>query len=348
VRALAFSRLGNRLVSASATPHGVWFIRKGEIRVWDAVAPAPVTEVMHGRAGPYGGLALSRAGDTLVSAGDGGTIRVWGAPQWPLGDRLRVTLDPKPGKPGGAWSLSLSGDGKMLASADQFEPTIRLWELGQKGRLVATLPGHKPHTHCVVLSPDGRTLASSGCDHVRTGRTVTLWDVATRRELASFSTEAGVKALAMSADGKTLAAASGDGLVLRWDVPSRRSLAPLRGHSGAVLALAFAPGGTLASAGRDRTVRLWDRASGREIALFRSRSLVEDRDVTIRVLAFDSDGKVLAGAGADHAVRLWDVTTRRQQAVVEGYPVITAMVIGADGKTLFTGNGRTVLRSSWR
>jgi WD40 repeat protein len=341
VTALAFSRHGGRLVSASAASSSVWFIRSGEIRVWDATTPPPVLQVLHGQAGPHGGLAVSPDGQALVSAGERGTIKVWGA-----GGRLRTALPSPLPAPGRTWSLALSGDGKLLASANEKEREVRLWDM-DTGQLRALLPGHPPtHTHCVALAPDGQTLASSSCNNIA-DKTVKLWDVASRVELACFSTAAGVNALAFGQGGRTLVAAGDDGMVQRWDVASRRPRPPLRGHTGRVLSLAVSPDGrTLASSGADQTVRLWGLASAREVATRRVVAATGDRAVAITALAFSSDGKLLAGGGDDRTVRLWDVAARRERATLEGYPgAITALAFLPDGKTLVSADSERVLLS---
>jgi WD40 repeat protein/tetratricopeptide (TPR) repeat protein len=336
VTGLAFSRRGGRLVSVSSTPYGEWYIRSGEVLVWDATPPAPVVKVLQGQGSRLGGLVLSRDGSTLVSAGENGTIKVWGAE-----GQLRATLRSPLAKPGVAWSLSLSGNGKLLASSNDREQVVRLWDI-EKGKQVATLSGHgPPHTHFVALSPDGRTLASSSCDSIP-NKTIKLWDVKAQRQIASFATESSVHALVLGHDGKTLAAACADGTIRLWDMAKRRERSPLRGHKAIVRALAFSPDGrTLASSSGDLTVRLWDVPAGREVAVLHS-----SRGRSITALAFSGDGKRLAGASADRTILVWDLPAGRERMVLEGSPApITALAFLPDGKTLVSADARSVLLS---
>lgn len=64
--------------------------------------------------------------------------------------------------------------------------------------------------------------------------------------------------MALCADGKVLASASGDRTVKLWDVASGRRLDTLKESQKELYALAFSPDGQrLAAAGVDNRIRIW-------------------------------------------------------------------------------------------
>jgi transcription initiation factor TFIID subunit 5 len=66
-----------------------------------------------------------------------------------------------------------------------------------------------------------------------------------------------VTAVAISPDGKVLAAAGGNVIKL-WDIGSGKVIKSLKGHEASVYSLEFSKnGGLLASGSADDTVRLW-------------------------------------------------------------------------------------------
>jgi WD40 repeat protein len=72
-----------------------------------------------------------------------------------------------------------------------------------------------------------------------------------------------VWAIAISPDGKTVAASTDDGRIHRWSVATGDALPTIATGQGTVFAIAFAPDGTrLASGGEDGHVKLWNVADG--------------------------------------------------------------------------------------
>lgn len=73
----------------------------------------------------------------------------------------------------------------------------------------------------LAFTPTGELVVASG-------RSVRVWDVNTRSEVASISGAMGeVSALAVSPDGELLVAGSRDGAVWVWDLPAARRASEL-------------------------------------------------------------------------------------------------------------------------
>ncbi len=115
-----------------------------------------------------------------------------------------------------------SPDGRLVASCEQTDPVIHLWE-AHTGRLVMRIPlsiytTQKPTIHALAWSPDGALLAA-GCDD----RTIQLIDAAHVRHIQTYWTTRSyqgqqVYALAWSPDGTLLASGGSAGTVDVWQV----------------------------------------------------------------------------------------------------------------------------------
>jgi WD40 repeat protein len=142
------------------------------------------------------------------------------------------------------------------------------------------------------------------------GYYVLEWDAATAKEVRKFGgLQDTIRSLAVSPDGKLVAAASRDGKICLWDALTGNDRLHLVAHpqhtdvafSGSPC-LAFSPDSkTLASASTDHTIRLWDVHTARQTGQFRSP------DSAFYSLTFAADGKTLVSGGSDTGVLVWDV-----------------------------------------
>ncbi|MEM6836457.1 MAG: AAA-like domain-containing protein [Cyanobacteria bacterium P01_C01_bin.120] len=105
-------------------------------------------------------VSFSPDGQTLASANEDGTVKLW--------DRSGRELQTLEGHTDWVRSMSFSPDGQTLASASD-DGTVKLWD--RSGRELQTLEGHTSSVWSVSFSPDGQTLASASADG-----TVKLWN----------------------------------------------------------------------------------------------------------------------------------------------------------------------------
>ena len=158
-----------------------------------------------------------------------------------------------------------------------------------------------------------------------------LWDANTGKLLKILSGPTNfVNAVGFSADGKLLAGAGADSLILLWDVGTGQRVQTLRGHAGEVNAVAFSPDGTaLASGGGDSQVILWDVATGGQI------QTLAGHQASVRSVAFRPDGKTLVSAGEDARILVWDTATRQLVRQIAGAAnAISALAFGPRGNLI--------------
>lgn len=199
-----------------------------------------------------------------------------------------------------------------------------------KVSLANTLQGHENSVLSVAISPDGKTIVSSGGD-----RTVKLWNFATGKQISSLNAYSQqVNVVAISPDGKTLVSGSDDNTIKIWNLATRKQIRTLTGHSDSVHALAIsADSETLVSGSDDNTIKIWDLATGEQI-----RTLV-GHTFWVRSLAISPNGVILASGSFDKTIKIWNLTKGYSIRTLEGnYQTVTAVAISPDGKTLASGS----------
>ena len=338
---LAFSPDGRTL----AVGHLDWAFGFGSWG-WATLRDAATGEFKHLLEGHKGGvyrLAFSADGRTFASGsrismeyGSGAvTVRIWDAATGANLSSLEAFV----------WevgSLALSPDGGVLAVASR-GGRLSLWDTAT-GTLRRQVEGHSGPITSVAISPDGGTVAAGnragqvGWDwDWRWAGTVRLWDAATGTQKNSLEGHTdGIKSVAFSPDGRTLASGSWDETVRLWNAATGENIRTLEGHTGEVNSVAFGPdGNTLASAGGEdgETVRLWDLETGVH------RQTLGGTDREIVGVAFSPDGNTLAGATAGR-IRLWHAeigALKGTLTVSSGNFTLHSVAFSPDGGELAAG-----------
>ena len=186
------------------------------------------------------------------------------------------------------------------------------------------------------FSPDGTLLAIG----TKGENAVSLWDVATRQQVATpLQSESWVPSLPFSPDGTLLAIVSERNRVRLWDVATRQQVATLQTRW--VSSLSFSPDGTLLAIGTEgeNAVSLWDVATRQQVATLQ----VGSREGYVSSLSFSPDGTLAIGEEAENAaVSLWDVATRQQVATFQARWV-SSLSFSPDGTLLATAGERNQL-----
>ena len=217
---------------------------------------------------------------------------------------------------------AFSPDGKKLVVSGHHELTI--WDV-ETGKLTARLSTRSRRAMALLFLPDGNLVYGGG----RPGEEgeVAIYNI----KAAPSKTEEGiawlngvddpkvlvkklletddeVQCLALSPDGKKLAAGGCDRMIHLWDLTPGIANAKLEqsieNHADWVFSVAFsADGKRLGSASRDKTAKLWDITAKESLLTF------PDHQAPVFGVALKADGKVGFSAGDDRQIRSWNITT---------------------------------------
>ncbi len=317
VRSIAFSPDNKTLVGSSASEFYLWDVDSGKLKLTISAHQNDISDV-----------AISPDGNLIATCGDwrDETVKLWNGVTGRLITSLTGHLDD-------VYNISFSPDGNIIASAgeDDDKNIVKLWDI-TTGQLRTTFnAGTNAWDMIIVFNPDGSTLAS--CKG-RWDERIQLWDVAStslRKTLIGHT--GGVRSIAISPDGKTLASGSIDRTICLWDVINGSYLTTLIEHTDDVVSVAFSPNGNiLASGSMDGTVVLWDTQN------FQTISKITGHNGRINELAFTPDGKTIVSGSNDRTVRLWDTETGRNLNTFIGHnSSVVSIAISPDGQTIASG-----------
>jgi WD40 repeat protein len=152
---------------------------------------------------------------------------------------------------------------------------------------------------------------------------------------------AALSAVAVSSDGKKLAAAGEKGTLVLFNAKTGQLVQRLQGHTSkkSVKAVVFHPEGEwLASAGDDKQIILWSLPTGEIVKQWPAPNKV-------RALAVSPDGTLLASAGTDDNITLWEINTQKKRHTLIGHQqLISGLAFSQDGKLLASASNDDTAR----
>jgi len=193
-------------------------------------------------------MLISPDARLLICADTNRVLRVWSLPE-------AKPLKPLAGHQRPVTALSISQDGRLLASSDA--NAIHLWD-PVSGRLLQTLkPSSQPVT-AIAISPNAQTLISGSQDG-----TLQVWQLATGRLIRNLkeTPSAAITAITYGATPNQVISASSNFQLQVWNLQTGERDRVFAGHQAPISSLQVIDRHTLMSFGQDRTL-VWDLQSG--------------------------------------------------------------------------------------
>ncbi|MBD2254561.1 WD40 repeat domain-containing protein [Nostoc parmelioides] len=288
-----------------------------------------LTNTLFGHTDSVWSVALTKDGQTLVSASEDQTMKVWNLETAKVTTTLQghtdtvraIALTPDDqtlisgsadktikiwnfqtlklkrtlsSRAGGIWSLAISSDGQTLVTAHE-NGSIQIWNF-PTGQLLRTIKGHHGRIFSVAISPDGETFATGGID-----QKIKIWNLYTGECLHTIAQhQDAVRALVFSHDGKMLASSSWDQSIKIWQMPTGKLLHTLLGHTSRVVTLNLGiDEQTLVSGSLDNNLKIWNMQTGQLLETLSGHS------DWILAIAANPAKQILVSSAKDKTIRVW-------------------------------------------
>jgi WD40 repeat protein len=282
-------------------------------------------------------LAYSSDGSRIATAESDGTVRQWeSATGQPAGPPIKTHSDEF-----GVLGVAFTPNGHAVASASS--QGMQLWN-ADTGAALAQNPAPRAPLQTVVVSPDGKTVATGSDDG-----NIQTWDPR-GGELrdASHVFPARISDVTFDRSGNLLAAGGLDGFIKIFDITTGELHAPVisvlgpDGNPAPVWRIAFSPDGhTIAAASND--LQLFNADTG---SANRSIRVGVTRVSEVGAVAFSPDGRRIATGRDDGALQLWDPDTGAQlgQTMTGHTGDVWGLAFRPDGRQIATASQDGTLR----
>jgi WD40 repeat protein len=334
VNTIAFSPDGKTLIASS-----------GDVMLWNLQTGERSRTLNIGSQS----LALSRDGQTLISAGNG-SLSIWGVPALisdsGQNEQLLRTINAHQNAPQQGWGVStvaLTPDGQTIASCSpNNNGEVKVWNRDSGALLYTLKTGILGCT--IAVSPDGETLATSS---VKTdgSKIIKVFNFKTgqlKTTLSGADSSTSIERLVFSTDGQTLISGGiydAKRAIKVWNLATgqlRHTLSE-NGYQG-LFSLAITPDGKTLFSKQDREkVRVWDLQAGKLKGTLPIQSFAD--------ISVSPDGQFLMGTDAKGDINAWSLPTGElvgtvplSSLPVSSYRPFRAFAVSPSGQILATDN----------
>lgn len=206
--------------------------------------------------------------------------------------------------------------------------------MDQQGEIKRRFQAHQNWTFDLTYSSDGKFLISGGGDDV-----VQIWDTKTWKSTAMYEDHTDdLHGVALTSDGKWLATASDDGVVLLRNLADDEVMR-VGQHKAQVTSVAISKDDVIASSGRDEQIMVWKTRS-----IDPTHVLLGHEEDVLQV-NFSHDGSKLVSASYDKTARVWDVETGDLECVIADHEDwVFSAIFTIDGQHIITASADENLR----
>ncbi len=283
---------------------------------------------LKGHRAPINAIAISADNHWLISASDDGVVNLWDMTTRRYAFSFLGQTQP-------ATSVAISANGQYIASGCR-DGKVTLWRLPQRTLLKTlmdrgTITSHAGPVYDITFTSDSKKLISAGAD-----RCIKTWSVETGKVLQTRkSPHSEVRAIALSPDGRWLAAGSADHITL-WAMPQRGAPVWSGAHSAALQAVAISPDSqTVVSADQGGGIKIWQLASGH-----RTHAWLAHQPGAMAI-ALHPTQRLVASAALDSSLKIWDIELGTQVQSLTGNAPIA---FSGDGSILVTQGAQYTLQ----
>jgi len=285
-------------------------------------------------------LAFTPDGKQLVVGGHH-ELTVWEAATGKLLKRIHTRAER-------AYAMVFLPDGKLAVAGGRpgQEGDVRIFDINGPGKaekdalvldgvndpkvMLKQLADSDDSVLCLAVSPDGKKIASGGCD-----RTVRVWEYPSGTQEQAIENHADwVLGVAFAADGKHLLTCSRDKTAKVWDLVAKESVLTFPDHQAPVFGVGVKADSKAGfSVGTDKQLRTWNSVGeGKQIKVLGNHG-----DDILKLVQHPKE-PVMVTTSADKTVKVWNPESGANTKTLTGLnDHVFAAAISPDAKQVAAG-----------